>query len=74
MVFCVQWDPMGSCLYSQSQQEAIVWLCVLVIGKVKWKLTVSLESQLCWMVFFWGRHMRSALTMTMDGIGLPAVS
>jgi hypothetical protein len=26
--------------------------------KVKWKLRVSLESQLCWMVFCWGKHMK----------------
>ena len=25
---------------------------------MKGKLRVSLEGQLCWMVFFWGRHMK----------------
>lgn len=25
---------------------------------LKWKLKVSLESQLCWKVFCWGRHMK----------------
>ena len=26
--------------------------------KMKWKLKGSLESQLCWMVFCWGKHMK----------------
>ena len=25
---------------------------------LKWKLKGSLESQLCWMVFCWGKHMK----------------
>jgi hypothetical protein len=27
---------------------------------VKWKLKDSLESQLCWMVFFWDKHVQDS--------------
>jgi len=39
-----------------------VCVCVCVSGEgsihVKWKLKGSLESQLCWMVFCWDKHMK----------------
>ena len=32
------------------------------LRSVKWKLKGSLESQLCWMVFFWGKHMKECFS------------
>jgi hypothetical protein len=29
---------------------------------VEWELKGSLESQLCWMVFYWGKRMKECFT------------
>jgi hypothetical protein len=34
---------------------------------VKWKLKGSLESQLCWMVFFWGKHVKECFPEAVIG-------
>ena len=35
-------------LYKPAERQSIV----------KWKLKVALESQLCWMLFYWGEHVK----------------
>ena len=41
------------------QNTTYVGVSICVNGcSVKWKLKGSLESQLCWMVFCWGKHVK----------------
>ena len=35
--------------------------CILELS-VKWKLKGSLESQLCWTVFCWGKHVKDCFS------------
>lgn len=51
-------------LTPEKRRQHVGWLFrtgdqVTVIATVKWKLKGSLESQLCWMVFCWGKCERT---------------
>jgi hypothetical protein len=35
---------------------------------VKWKLKGSLESQLCWKVFYWGKHVKECFPEVDPGV------
>jgi hypothetical protein len=41
---------------------------------LKWKLEGSLESQLCWMVVCWGKHVKECLAEVDTGKKLKADS
>lgn len=44
------------------ENHARFFKCYKGKRRVKWKLQSSLESQLCWMMFYWGKRVREHFT------------